>query len=332
MITSPTPIVIAHRGACAYLPEHTLESKALAHGLGADFLEQDLVLSGDGVPLVLHDLTLDAVTDVATRYPGRARADGHWYSIDFAWGELGGLRVRERVDPQTGQPVFPGRFPNGDPGGQSPFRLHTLDDELTLIRGLNRSTRREAGIYLELNEPAWHEAQGQDLAAAVLAVLGYHGYLKDGERIYIQCFDPETLERLHGLVPQVPLIQLIGEPAWWPWPPADFATMRTTAGLDQISRYAAGIGPWIGHILTGRDPHGRLCCTDLVDQARQSGLRVHPYTLRRDLLPQGFATFESALASLLDQGVDGIFTDFPDLAVRCRDAWCARQGYGSSAP
>jgi glycerophosphoryl diester phosphodiesterase len=332
MITPQRPIVIAHRGACGYLPEHTLEAKALAHGMGADFLEQDVVLSSDGVLLVLHDLCLDAVTDVATRHPQRARADGHWYAIDFAWEELGGLRVRDRLDPSTGQPDFPGRFPIGDPGDPSPFRLHTLEEELTLIRGLNRSTGRDAGIYLELKEPAWHEAQGQDLATPVVDTLRRHGYLKAGERVYIQCFDPETLERLHPLVPQVPLIQLIGEPAWWPRPPADFATMRTTAGLDRVSRYAAGVGPWIGHLLADTDPGGRPRCTDLVNQAHQAGLGVHPYTLRRDLLPRGFATFDSALEYLLDLGIDGIFTDFPDLAVRGRDAWHARQGDGSRAP
>lgn len=332
MITPHRPIVIAHRGASGYLPEHTLEAKALAHGLGADFLEQDVVLSGDDIPVVLHDLCLDAVTDVATRHPQRTRADGHWYAIDFAWEELRGLRVRERLDPTTGQPDFPGRFPTGDPGGPGPFRLHTLDEELTLIRGLNRSTGREAGIYLELKEPAWHEAQGQDLPATVLAVLGHHGYLEAGEQAYIQCFEPETLERLHRLVPQIPLIQLIGEPAWWPRPPADFATMRTTAGLGLVSRYAEGVGPWIGHLLAGTDPGGRPRCTDLVDQAHQAGLRVHPYTLRRDLLPPGFATFDSALEYLLDLGIDGIFTDFPDLAVRGRAAWYARQRDGSRAP
>ena len=108
--------------------------------------------------------------------------------------------------------------------------------------------------------------------------------------------------------------------------------MRTTAGLDQVSRYAAGVGPWIGHLLAGTEPDGRPRCTDLVDQAHQAGLRVHPYTLRRDLLPPGFATFDSALEYLLDLGIDGIFTDFPDLAVRGRDLWLARREHGSRAP
>jgi glycerophosphoryl diester phosphodiesterase len=309
------PVVIAHRGASGYLPEHTLESKALAHGQGADFLEQDVVLSRDGVPLVLHDLFLEATTDVATRHPTRGRDDGHWYAIDFAWEELAALRVRERMDPSSGRAVFPRRFPSLDLGGQSPFRLHTLDAELTLIRGLNHSTGREAGIYLEIKEPAWHLTQGQDPVAAVLPRLEHHGYLKTGERIFIQCFEPETLRRLHGTVPQVPLVQLIGEQGWWPQPPADFAALRTTAGLAQISRYAAGIGPWIGHLIRGAGPDMQPRCTDLVERAHAAGLLVHPYTLRRDLLPPGITGFEPLLDALVDLGIDGIFTDFPDLAL-----------------
>lgn len=332
MITPGSPIVIAHRGACGYLPEHTLEAKALGHGLGADYLEQDLVLTGDGVPLVLHDLCLDGVTDVAVRYPRRARADGHWYAIDFAWTELSGLRVRERVDSGTGRPAFPRRFPLGDPGIPSPFRLHRLDEELTLIRGLNRSTGREVGVYLELKEPAWHQAQGLDLVGSVLERLEHHGYLEAGQRIYLQCFDPQTLKRVHRLSPQLPLIQLIGDPSWWSHPPADFAALRTPTGLGQIGRYAVGIGPWIGHLLVGTRAGGRPGSTGLVEAAHRAGLLVHPYTLRRDLLPEGLATFDSALEYLIELGIDGIFTDFPDLAVRCRDARQAAGGQGSPAP
>jgi len=330
MGTQDKPVVIAHRGASGYLPEHALEAKVLAHALGADFLEQDLVLSGDGIPLVLHDLALDAVTDVATRYPGRARGDGHWYAIDFSWQELSVLRVRERLDLATGRPAFPDRFPSFNLKGQSPFRLHTLDQELTLIRGLNRTRGRESGIYAELKEPAWHETQGRDLTAAALAVLERHGYLEAGERIYIQCFDPSCLRRVHDLAPQIPLIQLVGEPGWWPRAPADFATMRTPSGLAQVRRYAAGLGPWIGHLLSETGPDERPCCTDLVELAHRAGLLVHPYTLRRDALPHGFSTLESLLGTLLDLGIDGIFTDFPDLAVRCRDAW--RECHSSANP
>lgn len=326
MITHRAPVVIAHRGACGYLPEHTLESKALAHGMGADFLEQDLVLSRDGIPVVLHDLHLEGVTDAPTRFPGRRRADGHWYAIDLSWEELSVLRVRERVDPRTGQAVFPNRFPAPpDPRQPSLFRLHTLDQELTLIRGLNRSTGRTLGIYPELKEPAWHQAQGQDPVDPVLEVLARHGYLAAGQRIYIQCFEPETLKRVHAAAPRIPLVQLIGEPHWWPQPPTDFVAMRRPEGLAKVRGYAAGIGPWIGHLLSQGGVGEPPVSTHLLEQAHRAGLLVHAYTLRRDLLPAGFAGFEILLRTLLELGIDGVFTDFPDLAVRGRAAWLCRR-------
>lgn len=321
-MSAPTsPIVIAHRGASGYLPEHTLEAKALAHGMGADYLEQDLVLTRDGVPLVLHDIHLDTVTDAAKCYPNRARSDGRWYAIDFSLAELRRLRVHERTDPATDQPVYPNRFPLSHGPATSPFRLHTLDEELTLIRGLNRSTGREVGIYAELKEPAWHHIQGQDLVSAVLPVLARRGYQTAADRVFIQCFDPQTLQGLHKRVPGIPLIQLIGEPQWWAQPAADFAAMRTPEGLAAVSAYAAGIGPSIGHILAEPGPGGRPGFNDLVALAHSAGLLVHPYTARRDALPSGFDTFDSLLQALiLNPGIDGFFTDFPDLAVRRRDA------------
>ena len=98
---TPSPIVIAHRGASGYLPEHTLAAKALAHGMGANFIEQDVVLSKDGTAIVLHDIHLDSTTDVAQRFPGRARADGRFYAIDFDIQEIRQLRVHERTHCQN---------------------------------------------------------------------------------------------------------------------------------------------------------------------------------------------------------------------------------------
>ncbi|MCA9216274.1 MAG: hypothetical protein KDB27_24565, partial [Planctomycetales bacterium] len=109
-MAEPT-IVIAHRGASGYLPEHTLPAKALAYGMGADFLEQDVVLSRDGVPIVLHDIHIDTVTDVAKKFPNRKRGDGRFYAIDFDVAELKTLDVVERFDAQTKKAVFPNRFP-----------------------------------------------------------------------------------------------------------------------------------------------------------------------------------------------------------------------------
>src|SRR5262245_24187713 len=125
---SAHPFVIAHRGASGYLPEHTIAAKAYAHALGADYLEQDVVLSKDDVPVVLHDVYLDTVTDVAKRFPDRKRADGRFYALDFTLAELKQLRVTERFDVRTGQPVYPKRFP----AAQSSFQISTLEEELQL--------------------------------------------------------------------------------------------------------------------------------------------------------------------------------------------------------
>ena len=161
------PIVIAHRGASGYLPEHTLAAKAYAHALGADFLEQDLVLTKDDVPVVLHDIYLDTVTDVAVRFPERKRADGRFYVLDLTLAELKQLRVTERFNAKSGARVFAGRFP----AGQAEFRVSTLEEELQLIQGLNRSTGRAVGIYPEIKQPQWHRAHGHDISKIVLPLL-----------------------------------------------------------------------------------------------------------------------------------------------------------------
>ncbi|MDB6140762.1 MAG: glycerophosphoryl diester phosphodiesterase, partial [Verrucomicrobiaceae bacterium] len=110
---SAQPIVIAHRGASGYLPEHTLPGKALAHAMGADCLEQDIVLSKDDVPIVMHDINLDTVTDVAKHFPDRKRDDGRYYALDFTLAEIKQLEACERFNPKTGKAVYPNRFPLG---------------------------------------------------------------------------------------------------------------------------------------------------------------------------------------------------------------------------
>ena len=122
----PRPLVIAHRGASGYLPEHTLAAKALAYGQGADFLEQDVVLSKDGVPVIFHDTHVDTTTDVAKKFPGRQRADGRFYALDLTVAELKQLNVTERFNPKTGKAVFPRRFPVG----VGSFSVVTLEDTM----------------------------------------------------------------------------------------------------------------------------------------------------------------------------------------------------------
>ena len=111
LMADQRPIVIAHRGASGYLPEHTLAAKAMAHAMGADFVEQDVVLSKDHVPVVLHDVHVDTISDVAQKFPGRHRSDGRFYAIDFDLAELQTLNVMERVDYRSGDVAFPKRFP-----------------------------------------------------------------------------------------------------------------------------------------------------------------------------------------------------------------------------
>jgi glycerophosphoryl diester phosphodiesterase len=307
------PVVIAHRGASAVLPEHTLAAKAAAHVMGADFIEQDVVLTRDGVPVVLHDLYLDAVTDVARVFPGRNRKDGRFYAMDFSRAELRRLSVHERVSPWTRRPVYPGRFP----ADAALFRLNTLDEEIALIRGLNASTGRTAGIYVEIKDPAAHRKAGLDISRIVLETLHRHGYRERTDPAIVQSFDPSALRRLRSeLDCRLRLVQLIGENRWG-MNEADYDTMRTPAGLREVATYADGIGPRVAHVLTGVDGDGKPAFSPLVSDARRAGLAVHVYTLRHDALPPGISDFPTLLGFLFrEAGVDGAFTDAPDRVLR----------------
>ena len=309
------PRIIAHRGASGYLPEHTLESKAFAHAAGADYLEQDVVLTRDDVPIVIHDTTLDTVTDVRTKFMGRARSDGRYYAIDFTWDELQTLSVHERINLETGERVYPGRFPLTI----GRFRLHTLAEELELIRGLNRSTGRSVGVYPEIKSPAFHRAAGKDISVIVLQTLRDAGYQRREDECFVQCFDAAELRRIHqDLLCELRLVQLIGENSWNE-AKTDYEQLRTRAGLESVAQYADGIGPRIAHVVQD-NAGGRMVATELVRRAHELGLEVHPYTLRADELPEFASTFEDACKQLLrEAGVDGLFTDHPDQAVAaCR--------------
>jgi glycerophosphoryl diester phosphodiesterase len=306
------PLVIAHRGASGYLPEHTLPAKALAHGMRADYIEQDVVLTKDDVPIVLHDIHLDTVTDVSRQFPDRARGDGRYYAIDFTLAEIRSLKAGERFDRKTGQAVYPRRFPVG----VGRFQIPTLQEELELIRGLNQSTGRAAGVYPEIKAPAFHRREGRDISRIVLNVLSAAGYTARADAIYVQCFDAAEMRRLREeLHTDLNLIQLIGENDWKE-STTDYDALRTDDGLRAVAEYADGIGPSLNHIITGIDSRGRPVMSSLVEDAHRHGLAVHPYTLRADALPDYAADFEVLLDLVVHRaGVDGLFTDFPDLAV-----------------
>lgn len=302
------PLVIAHRGASGYLPEHTLESAAYAHALGADYIEQDLVMSRDGELVVLHDIHLETTTDVAEKFPDRAREDGRFYAIDFDWAELRTLEVNERIDANTGERVFPRRFPQ-QPG---PFRLCRVEDQIQLIHGLNASTGRTAGIYPEIKQPAWHAAEGKDPGGALLDLLDRHGYRESTDLVFVQCFEPGELKRLRfELKSRLPMVQLIGENSWG-HAHVDYDAMRTPTGLADIATYAQGIGPNLGQVVTAADEPP----TTLIADAHAHGLQVHPYTIRADALPDGYSKVTELVTALVMQArADGMFTDHPDLVL-----------------
>ena len=280
-------VIIAHRGASGYLPEHTLPAKAMAYAMKPDFIEQDVVLSQDNIPIVFHDIYLDEVTDVAEKFPKRKRKDGHYYVIDFAYEELKLLQVFERFDPITGQQKYPNRFPKS----KSSFQIHSLYEELELIQGLNQSTGDTIGIYTEIKAPAFHLKEGKDSSKIILAVLAAYGYMTKDDHCILQCFDKAELKRIREeLKSELFLVQLI-----------EFKEEEQY--LKDYADYADGVGPWYKEV-----------SPEFVADAQQLGLKVHGYTFRADDLGD-FNDFNA----LLDFGLntlnfDGLFTDHPDKA------------------
>jgi len=281
-------IVIAHRGASGYVPEHTLEAYAMAHAQGADYIEPDLVLTRDKVFICLHDIHLEQTTNVEEIYPDRKRDDGKWYAADFTIEEIKRLRAHERL---------PNRFPRDS----SAFEVPTFAEMIELVQGLNTTTGREAGIYPELKEPAWHRENGLPMEEAFLAILSRYVYTGPDAKVYVQCFEAASLQRMRNeLGSRLPQIQLLGGERNSP--------MLTKEGLDAIAVYANGIGPAKSAIEAN---------PVFVKWAHERGLAVHPYTLRADSLPSKYGAFEAELEQFYSvYAVDGVFIDHPDMALR----------------
>ncbi|PCI35448.1 MAG: glycerophosphodiester phosphodiesterase [Flavobacteriaceae bacterium] len=293
-------IVVAHRGASGYLPEHTIPAKAMAYAMKPDFLEQDLVLSKDGIPMVIHDIYLEDVTDVTEMFPRRKRADGRYYVIDFTYTELQLLSVHERVNLQQKEAAFKGRFPVNS----AIFRLHSLEEELQLIQGLNISTGQDVGIYPEIKNPAFHLKEGQDISEIVLEILSDFGYVTKEDNCMLQCFDAIELKKIRQEMGcQLHLTQLVEE-------------LLSESQIKEIATYADAIGPWYKQLLLEKDAHGNWIVDPLVERANAHNLQVIAYTFRADDL-----TADESFEDLLDLAFktldfDGVFTDFPDKVVK----------------
>ncbi len=308
-------IVIAHRGASGYLPEHTLEAKAMAYGMGAHYIEQDVVMTKDDHLIVLHDITLDRTTDVDEQYPNRARNDGRYYAIDFTLEEIRGLKASEGFRIENGEKVqgYSNRFPMGS----SFFRVPTLEEEIQLIQGMNKSTGKDIGIYPEIKQPEFHRNEGKDISTAVVNLLKQYGYASKQDKVFVQTFSFAELEVIkNDILPaagiDINLIQLIGSESSYPW-------MFEADGMNTLAEFADGIGPEKGLVISRSSSRGNLEISPLVDRAHAAGLQVHPYTYRMDAgqVPSYAEDFGDLLRlHYFEADVDGLFTDFPDRAVR----------------
>lgn len=290
-------IVIAHRGASGYVPEHTMESKAMAHAMNPDYIEQDLVLSKDDVPIVIHDIYLGEVTNVAALYPDMSREDGRFYVIDFTFSELMTLSVNERIDHKTKKVVFPNRFPLK----KGSFKLHSLQQEIEVIQGLNKSTGKNIGIYPEIKNPSFHKEHGKDISKIVLQILSDYGYKEKSDACILQCFDAKELQRIRQeLKCSLFLTQLLEFP-------------EGAEHLEKYASYADAIGPSIEQLLLAG--MGKTKGNPLVERAHELKLKVHAYTFRQDEHPN-FDDFEALLQfGFYDIDLDGGFTDFPDTVI-----------------
>jgi glycerophosphoryl diester phosphodiesterase len=312
-------LVIAHRGASGYRPEHTLAAYRLAAELGADYLEPDLVATLDGVLVARHENEISTTTDVAdhpvfadrriTKIVGGTAVTG-WFVEDFTYDELCTLRARERM---------PGlRASNTAYDGRE--RIPTFDEIVAVSRQESARQGRPIGVYPELKHPTHFRRLGlplEELLAERLIALGLNS--ADGQ-VLVQSFEPSSLRRL-AVMTGVPLVQLVDDGG----APYDFictgdhrryADLVTPHGLREISTYAQIVGAH-KELVIPRRPNGSLGePAGLVGRARQAGLAVHAWSFRAEqrYLPAGLS-----LAAELDRyaaaGVDAVFADQPDLAV-----------------
>lgn len=322
-------IVIAHRGASGYLPEHTLESKAMAYAQGADYLEQDVVMTKDDQLVILHDKFLDRVTNVSEAFPLKSREDGRFYAIDFTLEEIRTLKFTEGFEIKNGvrTQLFGGRFPMW----KSNFRIHTLEEEIEFIQGLNYSTGKNVGLYTEIKSPWFHLREGKDISSKTLEVLKQYGYGSKSDKVFIQIFDFNELKRIKTkLMPQMgmdlKMIMLIAYTNWLEtyeqnsdgtWVNYSYDWMFTENGIEEIAKYAYGIGPDYRMVIDDLSQKDNIISTGMANYAHKNNLVVHPYTARADELP-GYVSNINELFDLLffHIGVDGLFTDFPDKCIK----------------
>jgi len=338
------PIVIGHRGAAGYRPEHTLEGYTLAIAQGANYIEPDLVMTKDGVLIARHEPVLDGTTDIASKFGADRKStrnlDGvattAYFAQDFTLAEIKTLRA---VQSGAGR----------DQSYNGQFAIPTLDEVISLAKAKSIETGRTIGIYPEIKHSTFHAgAFGANVFEGKLVSTLHAAYGNSATApVFIQSFESANLQYLNGQT-DIKLVQLIDAddvradgsmslvaPYAQPYDfvtggdPRTFADLLTPTGLSFVKSYADGIGPWKPYLVTtvadgvDRTGNGILSINDrrvdgttgVVEAAHAAGLLVHAFTFRNDASGYGFANPQAEMQYYFNLGVDGVFTDFPDTGV-----------------
>ncbi len=330
---SDKPIVIAHRGASGYRPEHTESSYQLAIEQGADFIEPDLVMTKDGVLIARHENEISGTTDVAERPEFMDRyatkvIDGEtfsgWFTEDFTLAEIKTLKAKER------RPAL--RSDNTQFDGTD--EILTFAEVIAIAKNGSRTTGRTIGIYPELKHPHYHESLGFDVVSALLADLEKAGWTGSDSPVFVQCFWPAPLQEVKR---RSALKTVFLTTRWQPdhalmntyklsyWP--DLASPESFA---EVAAWTDGLGPSVDLLITA-DNDG-FAPSAFLHNAKTNGLLLHPWGINAEpeLIPTVFAARadvtkdwngidrDQAIAwykAVFDLGVNGIFTDYPDMSV-----------------
>ena len=322
------PLVVGHRGASGYRPEHTLASYELAIRLGADYVEPDLVSTKDGVLVARHENEISGTTDVASHPEFADRRvtkviDGvsltGWFTEDFTLAELKTLRAIERIPAiRQENTLYDGRF-----------EVPTLQEVIDLVKDARREHGREIGIYPETKHPTYFDSIGLSLEEPLARTLKRNGLDRRSAKVFVQSFETGNLQELDRKL-NVPIVQLVAA-SGAPFDlvaagdPRTYADLITPAGLADIAEYADGLGPDKNQVIPRNADQSLGTPTALVDDAHAAGLVVHPYTFRNEntFLPANLrkgtnpADYGDALAeyeAFLATGIDGLFSDNADTA------------------
>ena len=322
-------LVIGHRGASGYRPEHTLASYALAARMGADYIEPDLVSTKDGVLVARHENFINDTTDVADKPEFANRkttkviddvALTGWFTEDFTLAELKTLRAKERI-PQNRQrnTIFNGRY-----------SIPTFQEVLDLRERLSRELGREIGVYPETKHPTYFRGIGLPLDEPLVRALRRNGLDRKRAPVFVQSFEVDNLKLLNRVL-NVPIVQLLGASGTTFDPVRkSYASLSSAAGLRDVAKYADGVGPSKDQIVPRTAAGGSLPATSFVNDAHAAGLLVHPYTfraenpflpleLRTSANPMEYGNLFAEIGQFFGLGVDGVFSDNPDIAVEARD-------------